>query len=228
MHRFNGRHRRQLLACSRENFPIARVVEGPSTRAAGTPTSPIVKPYMSGCAQASSVVVRACQEGSRSELLRLRMPTTRWHPVPRGPRRPHARRHAAERRAAHTDRLHSACQSQRDIDPVLRSPTLPASASGRRGVQKPLLERLPLSADTPVSSAVHEAVTALKPSWGDELEITEAIPWLLDNGRPVSSTVITGYWKDTGNVTDMVEVNRLALETIEPRLDGIVGRIWAL
>jgi glucose-1-phosphate thymidylyltransferase len=95
-------------------------------------------------------------------------------------------------------------------------------------VQKPLLERLPLSADTPVSSAVHEAVTALKPSWGDELEITEAIPWLLDNGRPVSSTVITGYWKDTGNVTDMVEVNRLALETIEPRLDGIVGRIWAL
>jgi glucose-1-phosphate thymidylyltransferase len=70
--------------------------------------------------------------------------------------------------------------------------------------------------------AVHEAVAALKPSWRDELEITEAIQWLLDNGRPVSSTVITGYWKDTGNVTDMLEVNRLVLETIEPRLDGIV------
>ena len=70
--------------------------------------------------------------------------------------------------------------------------------------------------------AVHEAVAALKPSWRGELEITEAIQWLIDNGRPVSSTVITGYWKDTGNVTDMLEVNRLVLETIEPRLDGVV------
>jgi glucose-1-phosphate thymidylyltransferase len=70
--------------------------------------------------------------------------------------------------------------------------------------------------------AVHEAVAALKPSWRGELEITEAIQWLLNNGRPVSSTIVTGYWKDTGNVADMLEVNRLVLETIEPRLDGIV------
>jgi glucose-1-phosphate thymidylyltransferase len=69
---------------------------------------------------------------------------------------------------------------------------------------------------------VHEAVAALTPSWRGELEITEAIQWLLDNGRPVSSTVVTGYWKDTGNVSDMLEVNRLVLETIEPRVDGIV------
>jgi glucose-1-phosphate thymidylyltransferase len=70
--------------------------------------------------------------------------------------------------------------------------------------------------------AVHEAVAALKPSWRGELEITEAIQWLLDNGRTVNSTLITGYWKDTGNVTDMLEVNRLVLETTEPRLDGLV------
>ena len=70
--------------------------------------------------------------------------------------------------------------------------------------------------------AVHEAVAALKPSWRGELEITEAIQWLLDAGHDVRSTVITGYWKDTGNVTDMLEVNRLVLETIEPRLDGAV------
>jgi glucose-1-phosphate thymidylyltransferase len=82
------------------------------------------------------------------------------------------------------------------------------------------------------TSAVHEAVAALKPSWRGELEITEAIQWLLHNGRPVSSTVITGYWKDTGNVADMLEVNRLVLETIAPRLDGnvdsgceIIGRV---
>jgi glucose-1-phosphate thymidylyltransferase len=80
--------------------------------------------------------------------------------------------------------------------------------------------------------AVHEAVAALKPSWRGELEITEAIQWLLDNGRPVSSTVITGYWKDTGNVTDMLEVNRLVLEGLEPAIHGevdaaseLIGRV---
>ncbi|WP_300610904.1 glucose-1-phosphate thymidylyltransferase [Trebonia sp.] len=72
--------------------------------------------------------------------------------------------------------------------------------------------------------AVHEAVRQLKPSWRGELEITEAIQWLIDNGKAVRSTTITGYWKDTGNVTDMLEVNRLVLETIEPRDDGVVER----
>jgi glucose-1-phosphate thymidylyltransferase len=71
--------------------------------------------------------------------------------------------------------------------------------------------------------AIHEAVADLKPSWRGELEITEAIQWLLDHGRTVNSTTITGYWKDTGNVTDMLEVNRLVLEGQEPRLDGTVS-----
>jgi glucose-1-phosphate thymidylyltransferase len=82
------------------------------------------------------------------------------------------------------------------------------------------------------SPAIHEAVASLKPSWRGELEITEAIQWLLDNGRTVNSTTIAGYWKDTGNVTDMLEVNRLVLESLEPRLDGtvddtceIIGRV---
>jgi len=80
--------------------------------------------------------------------------------------------------------------------------------------------------------AIHKAVTSLKPSWRGELEITEAIQWLLDNGHTVNSTTITGYWKDTGNVTDMLEVNRLVLEGMETRLDGevddsceIIGRV---
>jgi glucose-1-phosphate thymidylyltransferase len=70
--------------------------------------------------------------------------------------------------------------------------------------------------------AVHEAVRRLKPSWRGELEITEAIQWLIDNGRKVRSTAITGYWKDTGNVTDMLEVNRMVLEGIEPDVRGSV------
>jgi glucose-1-phosphate thymidylyltransferase len=72
------------------------------------------------------------------------------------------------------------------------------------------------------TKAIHAAVASLKPSWRGELEITEAIQWLLDSGLTVNSTVITGYWKDTGNVTDMLEVNRLVLESMEPRIDGVV------
>lgn len=80
--------------------------------------------------------------------------------------------------------------------------------------------------------AIHEAVRHLEPSWRGELEITEAIQRLIDWGKTVHSTVITGYWKDTGNVTDMLEVNRTVLEGLEPRLDGsvdngseIIGRV---
>ncbi|HTU77012.1 MAG TPA: glucose-1-phosphate thymidylyltransferase [Trebonia sp.] len=83
-----------------------------------------------------------------------------------------------------------------------------------------------------LSPAIHEAVDSLRPSWRGELEITEAIQWLIENGKTVRSTTITGYWKDTGNVTDMLEVNRLVLESVEPRLLGtvdddceIIGRV---
>jgi glucose-1-phosphate thymidylyltransferase len=48
--------------------------------------------------------------------------------------------------------------------------------------------------------AVHEAVSQLSPSGRGELEITEALQWLLDGGHKIRSTIISGYWKDTGNV----------------------------
>jgi glucose-1-phosphate thymidylyltransferase len=70
--------------------------------------------------------------------------------------------------------------------------------------------------------AVHEAAAQLAPSWRGELEITEAIQWLIDNGRKVRSTMITGYWKDTGNVADMLEVNRMVLESVDPLQQGSV------
>jgi glucose-1-phosphate thymidylyltransferase len=82
------------------------------------------------------------------------------------------------------------------------------------------------------SPAVHEAVRAIRPSWRGELEITHAIQWLIDHGKDVHSTIITGYWKDTGNVADMLEVNRTVLEGMEPGVDGavdaaseIIGRV---
>ncbi|GLZ04896.1 glucose-1-phosphate thymidylyltransferase [Actinomadura sp. NBRC 104412] len=80
--------------------------------------------------------------------------------------------------------------------------------------------------------AVHAAVAGLKPSWRNELEITDAIQALIDDGARVESTVISGYWKDTGNVTDMLEVNRLVLEGLEPSVRGrvdeaseLIGRV---
>jgi glucose-1-phosphate thymidylyltransferase len=82
------------------------------------------------------------------------------------------------------------------------------------------------------TAAVHEAVRQLVPSWRGELEITEAIQWLIDHGRKVRSTTITGYWKDTGNVADMLEVNRMVLEGLEPSVRGevdaaseLIGRV---
>jgi glucose-1-phosphate thymidylyltransferase len=82
------------------------------------------------------------------------------------------------------------------------------------------------------TSAVHEAVRSIKPSWRNELEITHAIQWLIDQGMDLRSTVISGYWKDTGNVADMLEVNRTILETLEPETKGsvddaseIIGRV---
>jgi len=80
--------------------------------------------------------------------------------------------------------------------------------------------------------AIHEAVRSIEPSWRGELEITHAIQWLIDAGRDVRSTTISGYWKDTGNVTDMLEVNRSVLETVQPVNEGtadegseIIGRV---
>ncbi|GAA2756700.1 glucose-1-phosphate thymidylyltransferase [Actinopolymorpha rutila] len=75
------------------------------------------------------------------------------------------------------------------------------------------------------TDAIHEAVDSIEPSWRGELEITHAIQWLIDNGHDVRSTVISGYWKDTGNVDDMLEVNRSVLETLEPRVEGTVDEV---
>jgi glucose-1-phosphate thymidylyltransferase len=69
---------------------------------------------------------------------------------------------------------------------------------------------------------IFEAARALKPSWRGELEITEAIDRLIDEGREVRSEVVNGWWKDTGQLEDMLEANRLVLEDVEPRLDGLV------
>lgn len=57
------------------------------------------------------------------------------------------------------------------------------------------------------------------------MEITHAIQQLIDDGADVRSSVIHGYWKDTGNVVDMLEVNRTVLESMDRRIDGEVDDV---
>jgi glucose-1-phosphate thymidylyltransferase len=69
---------------------------------------------------------------------------------------------------------------------------------------------------------IHEAVRAIAPSQRGELEITEAIQWLIDAGHPVLSQVLDGWWIDTGKRTPLLEANRLVLEALEPCVSGSV------
>src|SRR4051812_9047909 len=67
---------------------------------------------------------------------------------------------------------------------------------------------------------IHEAARAIEPSARGELEITDAIQWLVDEGHTVESHIVRGWWKDTGRLDDMLEANRLVLETVERRVEG--------
>jgi len=69
---------------------------------------------------------------------------------------------------------------------------------------------------------IHQAVAAITPSARGELEITDAIQWLVDHGHRVRAAIVEGWWIDTGKLTPLLEANRLLLETLEPRVDGDV------
>ena len=70
------------------------------------------------------------------------------------------------------------------------------------------------------TAGIHDAARAIEPSARGELEITDAIQHLVDEGRRVEPHIVQGWWKDTGRLDDMLEANRLVLDTIERRIDG--------
>lgn len=72
------------------------------------------------------------------------------------------------------------------------------------------------------SPAILEAAKTLRPSARGELEITEAIQVLIDRGSDVRSEIVDGWWKDTGQLSDMLEANRLVLEEIHADLAGTI------
>ncbi len=71
-------------------------------------------------------------------------------------------------------------------------------------------------------SRIHEAVASIEPSKRGELEITDAIGWLVEHGFRVRTEVLEGWWIDTGKLTPLLEANSLILETLERRIDGDV------
>jgi len=71
---------------------------------------------------------------------------------------------------------------------------------------------------------IFEAVNNIRPSWRNELEITDAIQYLVDHGYKVYPYIHTGWWIDTGAPGDMLDANRLVLDELEPKVEGYVDR----
>jgi glucose-1-phosphate thymidylyltransferase len=71
---------------------------------------------------------------------------------------------------------------------------------------------------------IFQAVNLIKPSWRGELEITDAIQWLVENGCAVHPYVHRGWWIDTGKPIDMLEANNRVLAEIAHKVDGYVDR----
>jgi glucose-1-phosphate thymidylyltransferase len=68
--------------------------------------------------------------------------------------------------------------------------------------------------------AIFEAARSIEPSWRNELEITDAIQVLVDRGMRVDPHIVHGWWKDTGQVQDMLEANQLILDDLSERVAG--------
>ena len=71
---------------------------------------------------------------------------------------------------------------------------------------------------------IFEAVKNIKPSKRGELEISDAHQYLIDKGYKIGFSEITGWWKDTGKPSDILEANRLVLDNIQPYIDGDVDK----
>jgi glucose-1-phosphate thymidylyltransferase len=104
----------------------------------------------------------------------------------------------------------------------------------KRLVEKPAepLSNLALVGVYMFDRHIFESVHRIRPSARGELEITDAIQDMVDRGLDVHPHIVRGWWKDTGKLEDMLEANRIVLETLEsprqaPLADGsrLEGRV---
>jgi glucose-1-phosphate thymidylyltransferase len=72
---------------------------------------------------------------------------------------------------------------------------------------------------------IFQAVNAIKPSARGELEITDAIQYLIDHDFQVKAHIIDGWWKDTGKLEDMLEANRIILDMLPESMQGEVDSV---
>lgn len=69
---------------------------------------------------------------------------------------------------------------------------------------------------------IFDAIESISPSWRGELEITDALHWLIENGYTVRYQRVSGWWKDTGQPRDILDANRLVLESLESVNEGTI------
>ena len=91
-------------------------------------------------------------------------------------------------------------------------------------VEKPkgILSNLTLVGIYGLTSVIFEAIDNIKPSWRNQLEITDALQWLVENGHTVEYRMVEGWWKDTGRPEDILDANHLVLDELTPENRGKV------
>ncbi|MEU8261691.1 glucose-1-phosphate thymidylyltransferase [Micromonospora sp. NPDC048999] len=101
-----------------------------------------------------------------------------------------------------------------------------ADGSVRRLVEKPAQPRTDLAVVGVyfLTPDIHAAIDAIRPSSRGELEITDAIQWLIDHGARVTSREYGGFWKDVGRIGDILACNRRVLDGLRPAVRGQVDR----
>ena len=65
-----------------------------------------------------------------------------------------------------------------------------------------------------LTPSIFDIIDNLKPSWRGELEITDALDMLMNQGKKIEYDTVTGWWKDTGTPEDIIHANKLVLDSI--------------
>jgi len=72
-----------------------------------------------------------------------------------------------------------------------------------------------------LTEKIFDVIKRLKPSWRNELEITDALQMLLEEGNKISFEIITNYWKDTGTIDDIIDANKTILENLKLKSNDV-------